>query len=92
MLEQEARRCYEQRCLSNIYHPEVWVSKPNIERERKIREVANMSQPSRVESLFECAQNIPCLEEGCYRHCSQQFLRGLILNYQQQLSFRKVKS
>ena len=82
MLEQEARRCYQQGCLSNIYHPQLFTSKPNLERERKMVELANSTQPGQVETLFQCAVIAGCVEEGCYRHCSQQFFRGLLRNYQ----------
>ena len=85
MLEQEARRCYNTKCLSNIYHPEVWLSKPNMERERKIRDLANTSQPSIIETLFACAQNCPCKGSDCYRQCQQQFTRGLLINYQKKV-------
>ena len=87
MLEYEARRCYHQKCLSNIYHPEIWTSKPNLERERKIKEIANTTRSNQIDELFHCAQSVQSTEEHSYRNCSQQFFRGLLQNYQ-----HKVKS
>ena len=78
MLEQEARRCYIEKCMSNIYHPDIWISKPNLEREFKIKKLASIGEEDHVEMLYTCAQN-----QEDYRECSQQFLSSLVNNSRQ---------
>ena len=81
MLTQEARRCYHQKCLSNIYHPETWISQPNQEREQQVRSLANTTQTDHVIELYKCARNVQVVRDKSYRNCSQQFFRGLLRNY-----------
>ena len=81
MLAQEARRCYHQKCLSNIYHPDTWISKPNLERERQVRSLANSTQTIHVMELYNCARNVQVVKDNSYRICSQQFFRGLLHNF-----------
>ena len=80
MLEQEARRCYIEKCMSNIYHPDMWISKPNLEREFKIKKLASIADTDYVEKLNTCAQTVDESDENGYKECSQQFLSGLVNN------------
>ena len=78
ILEQEARRCYIEKCMSNIYHPDIWISKPNLEREFKIKKLVSMGKGDHVENLYRCAQNTKD-----YRECSKVFLSSLVNNSRQ---------
>ena len=78
MLEAEARRCYIQRCRSNIYHSQSWIPKSYLEREFRIEKLASMGNNDLVEKLNTCAQDVVEKELKSFSFCSQAFHRGLM--------------